>query len=329
MIDTTKFNKTPTGAIPTTPGGIYSPEQPPTGYAGGTGGAPTGAYNPADPYGSFTMGQQGFNAPGMDLWGKAADLYGYAATPQAAPTAWGTAENAYNNMVGTGNPTDVTGWWNAQQPKFQTQMGDISKQMAEQAGLGGMRWSSPLATGIAEQGRRGLENLTADFAGRQITADEAAKQRMMESMSGLTGLGQGQANLGLANTANMFTGAGGLANIGQLQFNAPMQAAQALQNSGNNMWNQQNAMMNQMYNPPWMQGALQASGQSAYGTPQTYQPSFGENMLGVAGQLLPYSFGGVGNWGQGSQGQSLPPGQNMNWLSQYAPGTMTSDTWEG
>jgi len=284
MIDTSKFN------TPDSWGGTVRDKSnpitnPPTGTV------PAGGQQ--DPYASFTMPQQIFNAPGMDQWSRAADLYGYASAPQAAPTAWGTAENAYNQMLPGGQPVDVTGWWNAQQPVFQTQMSDYAKQAAEQAGMGGMRWSSPLLTNIAEQTGRGLQNLTADFAGRQISADEAARQRMMESMTGLSNLGQGQANLGLANTANMFTGAGGLANIGSLQFQAPMQAAQALQNSGNQMFNQQSNMMNQMYNPPWMQGALQASGQSAYGTPQTYQPSFGENMLGIAGQLLPYAnFGG-------------------------------------
>ena len=269
MIDTSKFNTTkqPTGAVPSA--------------------------GQQDPYASFTMPQQTFNAPGMDQWSRTADLYGYASTPTANPAAWGTAQNAYNQMVGGGQPVDVTGWWGAQQPVFQTQMSDYAKQAAEQAGMGGTRWSSPLLTNITEQTGRGLQNLTADFAGRQIAADEAARQRMMESMTGLSNLGQGQVGLDQANMARMMQGAGGLAGIGSLQFAAPMQAAQALQQSGNNMFNQQSNMMNQMYTPPWMQGALQASGQSAYGTPQTYQPSFSENMLGIAGQLLPYAnFGG-------------------------------------
>jgi hypothetical protein len=86
-----------------------------------------------------------------------------------------------------------------------------------------------------------------------------------------------------------------------------MQAAQALQNSGQNMYNQQNAMLQGMYTPPWMQGAMGAAQGSAYGTPQTYQPSFGENMFGIAGSLLPYAnFGGQNyepyyNWGQPRQ----------------------------
>jgi hypothetical protein len=253
------------------------------------------------------MPAQTFNAPGMDQWTKAADLYGYASTPTASPTAWGTAETAYNKMVGGGQPVDVTGWWNAQQPQFQTQMSDMAKQAAETAGMGGMRWSSPLMTNIADQTSRGLQNLTADFAGRQIAADEAARGRMMESMTGLSNLGQGQVGLDQANMERMMQGAGGLAGIGDRQFAAPMQAAAALQNSGQNMFNQQTNSVNQQYNPPWMQGALQASGQSAYGTPQTYQPSFGENMFGIAGQLLPYSFGGVSNWGNGGYQQYPAP----------------------
>jgi hypothetical protein len=293
MIDTSKFGAKPSGAVASQSGAAAQP---------------TGAYNPADPNASFTMPAQQFNAPGMDQWSKAADLYGYASLPQGDPRAWGTAENAYNQMLGGGgNAVDVTGWWNAQQPQFQTQMSDMAKQAAETAGMGGMRWSSPLATNIADQTSRGLQNLTADFAGRQISADEAARQRMMESMSGLSNLGQGQANLGLANTQNMFTGAGGLASIGDRQFQAPMQAAQALQNSGQNMYNQQNSMLQGMYTPPWMQGAMGAAQGSAYGTPQTYQPSFGENMFGIAGSLLPYAnFGGQNyepyyNWGQPRQ----------------------------
>ena len=270
MIDTSKFNTTkqPTGAVPSA--------------------------GQQDPYASFTMPQQTFNAPGMDQWSRAADLYGYASTPTATPGAWDTGEAALNQMIGQkGMPIDVTGWWGAQQPQFQTQLSDQTRQMAEQAGLGGMRWSSPLAVGIADQTRRGLENLTADFAGRQIAANEAGMGRYMDATSGLFNVGQGRTGLDQANMARMMQGAGGLAGIGGLQFAAPMQAAQALQQSGNNMFNQQSNMMNQMYNPPWMQGALQASGQSAYGTPQTYQPSFGENMLGIAGQLLPYAnFGG-------------------------------------
>ena len=295
MIDTSKFGAKPTSAVPAQAQAATPP--------------PAGAYNPADPYASFTMPAGQFNAPGMNQWDKAAELYGYASAPQSAPTAWGTSENAYNQMLGGGGQAvDVTGWWNAQQPQFQTQMSDMAKQAAETAGMGGMRWSSPLATNIADQTSRGLQNLTADFAGRQISADEAARQRMMESMGGLANLGQGQANLGLANTQNMFQGAGGLAGIGDRQFNAPMQAAQALQQSGQNMYNQQNAMLQGMYTPPWMQGAMAASQGSAYGTPQTYQPSFGENMFGIAGSLLPYAnFGQQNyepyyNWGQPRQG---------------------------
>jgi hypothetical protein len=102
----------------------------------------------------------------------------------------------------------------------------------------------------------------------------------------------------------MFAGAGGLAGIGDRQFSAPMQAAAALQNSGQNMFNQQNAALQGMYTPPWMQGALQASGQSAYGVPQTYQPSNQENWFGMAGQLLPYAMGA------GKQGYQDYPVEN-------------------
>jgi len=245
---------------------------------------------PQDPYSTYTMPQQSYTYPGADLWSEAANMYRNAGIQQNAPTAWGTAENAYNQMLGGGgNATDVTGWWNAQQPVFQTQMSDYAKQAAEQAGMGGTRWSSPLLTNIADQTSRGLQNLTADFAGRQITAEEAAKERMMGSMTGLSNLGQGQANFGQQNIANMLQAAGGLQGVGSTQFQAPMTVANAMSNMGNQLYNQQSNTMNQMYNPPWMQGAQNQSYMNAYGQPQTYQPSFGENMLGVAGTLLPYA----------------------------------------
>ena len=307
MIDVSKFNKSNYG-----PGGMTPSIQPVSGpgQTPPTGGTPPGMPEPPDPYSTYTMPTQTFNAPGMDLWGQAADMYRQAGNPMTSPTAWGTAENAYNQMLGgQGNPVDVMGWWGAQQPVFQTQMSDYAKQAAEQAGMGGTRWSSPLLTNIADQTSRGLQNLTADFAGRNISAQEAARDRMMGSMSGLSNLGQGQANFGQQDAMNMMNAASGLGGIGTNQFNAPMQAAQAMGNMGNQLYNQQTGMMNQMYTPPWMQGAQNAAYMSAYGQPQTYQPSFGENMLGIAGTLLPYA-----NFGQ-------QPYQNPNnWINSITQG---------
>jgi len=98
MIDTSKFNKNT--------GGMAYSTLPITGY-----GQPGQTAQPQNPFSTYTMPNQSYSFPGANLWSEAANMYRQAGTQLPQPGAWGTAENAYNQLLGgQGNPVDVTGW---------------------------------------------------------------------------------------------------------------------------------------------------------------------------------------------------------------------------
>ena len=247
-------------------------------------------------------------------WADAEDVYKrYASGEFKTPEAWSMGQGVLGQMAQTGNPVDVQGWWDAQQDPTKTYLSDMTKELAEQAGVGGVRFSTPLQRNIADQSRRAIENLTAGMADRHIAAQEAARGRQLGATGQLFSYGSGMAGLESDAANRAMSAAGGLGNLGSMYFQAPMQVAGQMANQGAMTQQMRNQQLQQMQNNPWQQGLLQYLMMSQGGVPQMYQPSFLEQMLGAAGQAAPYlrrnegggadiSGGGYGGAGSGASG---------------------------
>ena len=261
-----------------------------------------------DPYQDFTMDAPG-PFPFPEQWKTASDYFTNL-TQSGVPTPWqyGYGSDQLRNMIDAqGMPVDIQGYADAQLPIYQTMMEDMTKQSQESAGLSGTRWSTSLGNQIAEQGRRLTENYGADVANKWMQAQEAARGRMMGGMGMMLPYGQASANLGLQNTQNQMYGASALQGLGSDYLYGPMNIAQGMAGLGQGIYGQQAQGINQFSNDPWLQMALglgTSPGSQQY--PQTYQPSFMSQMLGLSGQMLPYAFN--------NQGQNDNSG---GWTDQY------------
>ena len=273
-------------------------------------------YENYDPFGQINMPYQNFNMP--EQWTQAADWFqnmmmggGVGASPY-----WGTAGNVLTGMAQTGRPVDVSGLYGAMEPIAARQLEDYTKQAAEQAGLTGTRWSSPLMHNIADFSGRLSENMALAQTRAGITAEEAARQRMLQATGQLGSLGQMESNLGLANMANQMSAANQYAGLGTQMFNAPMQVAGQMFGMGQGMQGAQGQQIQQMMNDPYLALALSMAGQNQY-MPQQYTPGWASQLLNIGGGLLPLLMGG--NY-QTSLGETqVPPGRDFGNLPYVNP----------
>ena len=189
--------------------------------------------------------------------------------------------------------------------------------MAEQAGLGGMRWSSPLQRNIADMIQRGQTGLYGEAMGRQFESQEAAKQRMLQAMGMMSEIGAGQAQAGAAGAGLNMQAAQNLFGWGSAENELAMSLAGQLGGFGQGQFGMEQAQYGDIYNPPWMQQGQGVLGQAGGGYPATYQPSIWENLAGAASYLP----GIVGAFGGGG-GQQLPAGRTFGNLPFTTPQDM-------
>jgi len=218
------------------------------------------------------FGAKGEQSWGGQSWGQPEGIY--PQTPQGTglqtPPEWDVASRAYG-YAAQGIPTTAGGWREAQMPIVQRRIEDQAKQAAEQAGLSGTRWSTPLQRNIADIAGREMGQLEGDWATKQWQARETAADRALG-------------------------GAGGLSTLGQQYFNAPMDWASQMYGMGAGMTGQyqqglerqQQDIMRQFPEAsPWLQQAMGYAGISPAVTQQQYQPSGGTQALGALSSLAP------------------------------------------
>jgi len=256
----------------------YSPATPPAAGAEDTG---TWSYGGEDITGNITLPENWTTATDY-LKGLLSGTYGIGG---GGSDAWGMAKARAQQMLGTGEPVDISGWWEAQKPVYQQAYEDQMRQMAEEAGLGGTRWSSVLQRNIADMMRRGETQLTAEAMTKQLSAEEAAKQRILETMGVLGQIGAGESQAGMAGAANKMAAIQSLLGAGQSEAELSMNLANQLAGLGTGLYGMEQAQYGNIYNPPWMQYGLGLSGQAAQGLLQTYQPSTWEQLAGAASYL--------------------------------------------
>ena len=187
------------------------------------------------------------------------------------PSQWEQASQLYSNLGNLMGPM-----WQSMKSKAQYDISDAVKQAVEQAGVGGLRYSTPLGQQVAEIGAKGMAGIMPAYWQAGLGAQQAA--------------------------------AGGLSNLGSLYSQLPMNVAQTMMG----MAGQQQGMNRAAFQPylqqfewgrpeTYLPYALQMGQQQTYQQPQMYQPNWLTNMLnaGTAGFGLANQMG----WNpfQGSQ----------------------------
>ena len=195
--------------------------------------------------------------------------YGQATTLQL-PQELDWASSALGELSATGRPADWAPWYQQAKGVAQTDIMDAIKQAAEQAGLSGTRWSTPMGRTAQDISGRRMQELGTEYTQQQLGAMENAANRSL-------------------------TAAQGLGNIAQQRWNMPLQYASQAMGMGQNMQQQYQNMFNPQYqeflrtaaeNNPWLNQAMGATSLTGQYTPQTYQQSFLTNILGMLPALL-------------------------------------------
>ncbi len=202
--------------------------------------------------------------------------------PYQSPWQWGQASDTASQFARDGRPVDYQSWWNAQQPVLQRTIEDQSKQAAEQAGLAGTRWGTPLQRNISDISGRETASTFGDFMGMSLGGEEAARGRQQQAVNQLQGLGQGYTGLENQMRQEQLRAAGMLPGLAQTGYGIQSDIAKNLINGGMgaqgmnqaalgnllNIWGQQNPNL----------AMLLQSGIGGLGTPsnwaqQQYAPS--------------------------------------------------------
>lgn len=229
------------------------------------------------------------------------------------PSAWTTGLESLNQMVGTGQPVSSDAWWGATQDVTNRNIQDAIKNAAEQAGLGGLRWSTPLGYTAQDLSGKYMGEASQQWADREMAAQEAARQRMLEATGQLYQYGQGQyqmdkdalarrAAAAARGTGQMNMAANQLMSLGGQKADLGLDVISKMFGMGTGMQDAQQQAINASYNNPYMN---MAQGYLSSATPQTYQPSWGSQLLGAAGEAAPFigdaifgqnEYGGGGFW---------------------------------
>ncbi len=272
---------------------------------GGTGaGTETTTASGTDPYGGNIYG----NFPYPPEWGIAGNVLSNFAMglPTQIPQSWEDMLRYSQEWAEGGKPGDTSAWFEAQMPLLQRQIEDQSKELAEQYGMAGLGWSSPLQRSQTEMTGRASENLWAQAMTQQMGLDESAKARAMAALPMMFQGGAGIAGLSEAAKNRGMQAAGGLMGLGQQRANLPMQVAGGLERSGYGQTALSQADIDRQTaewmrllpeNSPWLQYALGAggqAGQSPYAYPQ-YNPSSQTQMMQMWSSMMPWlwqMFGG-------------------------------------
>ena len=240
------------------------------------------------------------------------------------PSAWTTGLEALTPMSQTGMPVSSDEWWSATQAVTDQKTKEAIQNAAEQAGLGGMRWSTPLGYTAQDLAGQYQNEANQSWADRQMQAEEAARQRQHEATSQLYQYGQGQYQMGkdaLARRAAAaaaargasqwqqqmafdqqkwadqmgITGANALSGIGTERAGLGLNVTQQMYNMGQGMQGAEQNAINASYNNPYMNYGTQYLASQPSGQQQTYQPSTASNVLGTLSSLPWSTIIGSGN----------------------------------
>lgn len=243
--------------------------------------------------------QTGFQLPSPWIQGMAGTQQAMqTGLPTQMPDIWGQLGGLATQMATTGAPTSQDPWY--QQAK-QVAGRDIESsigQAAEQAGLTGMRWSTPLARQAQEIAARRMGEVGLEWTGRELGALEAARARQLQAMPLMQQVGAGQVGLSEAARQRQFGALPLQLQYGQAAGQYPMDVAQRAMQMGGTLQQQQMMAMAPLYQEflrqtpeqsPWLQMAMGATQMPFTQQAQQYQPSFISQLLGI-GSMIPGMF---------------------------------------
>lgn len=274
--------------------------------------------------------------------GGQADKIGY--TNVEAPGIWGNVSDAIIQMLGEGAPVDTGALYDAAKAVGLRDLEENAKGMAEKFDVGGLRFSTPLQANITRESERLSENLANQQAQANIAAQENARSRMMQAMGLGTAQGSAEAGLGLSNAGNQLTAdvqnaanqlsgygnqlgaVNSLIGLGSNYAQLPLQVAGSMDQLNQSMYGQDQSALNNAQMNPWLNYAMQLSGQSPYGIQQGYQPSTWTQLLGGLSGSLPYLsqlFGGKNQ----TTGSYDPTALIQDYLRKQANQSWTNRSW--
>ena len=252
------------------------------------------------------LGGGGVQYPGQ--WNTASDIYNLFAQgmPGQVTPEWEQASQTATQMAQTGAPVNIDPYYQARLAETRDLIKNSSDEAAEQYGLGGLRQSSSLGQQLGNISSQAMRGFGADIAEKELSSLENARQRQLSGVSALTGLGAGISGLEGDAMNRALQAASGLAGMGSLVTQYPMDLAQQAMNMGLQLQGAQQSavspMISQyMYTNPensnWLNYAMQGSNMQNQMTPEMYQPSGASQALdtgtGIAGILAMLKYAGL------------------------------------
>ena len=258
-------------------------------------------YSDLPVYPEYDLSQgRGFQYP--EQWDWASEVmknFAYG-DPTEIPWQWNQASEFGQNMMDSGSPVDVSAYKEAMAPVLERQFGDMTRQMLEEFGMGGLRWSTPVQGAISREGSRLMENYGLGLADRDLAAQEAARQRQMQASGLMYGLGGGISGLGESARNRSLQAASGLSGLGAQYLQAPQDWAQQMWGMGQQQQNTMQQALDRAYQDfmrmapeysPWLQQIMGYLGLDSQVSPQQYGQSGLGSMLGGIGSMLPLLLG--------------------------------------
>jgi hypothetical protein len=185
------------------------------------------------------------------------------------PKELGWASDVLGEYAYTGRPADWSPYYQQAKQAVNYDILDAINQAKEQAGLGGMRWSSPLGRSAQDIAARTMANLGTTYTQQQLGALENAANRGLTAAGMLPGVAQQYQQMPLDLSAALYNMGSGLQG--------------AYQNMISPYYNE--AMRMAQENNPWLQFGQQVSALPFQSVPQQYQQSFLSQLLGLGGTL--------------------------------------------
>lgn len=305
-------------------------------YPGGGGGGDADISGPGGENDGSSSSSKKITYPGLWDWAETGIKDQYDSQPEMwnqlqdmlANGSWG--KMGYD-VMGAYEPemVDTKGLYEAAQKVSDRYLNERGADLAEQFGVGGIRYSTPLQTNLVRETERQSENLgnmqaQADieaqqnyqnakqgayenYAGRYTTGNESAQGQMMQALGMMGDLG-GQQGTRQQNLLGMG------ADLGQAQANLPINLANSMYAGSNAIYGQQQGTANQGNVNPYAQYANQWGGTAQNGIPQTYQSSGASDLFGSISKMLPWLEQLLGGGSKSNTTQQGYYDQDYNWI---------------
>jgi hypothetical protein len=153
------------------------------------------------------------------------------------PAAWLQALQTAGSMADSGLSVDQDPWYQQAKEVAQRDITRSIQEAAEQAGLSGMRWSTPMGRQAQDITAERMGEVGLEWTNRELAAQEAARQRMLEGSSQLFNIGQGQAGLDEAAAGRQIQGTSQLLQAGEAERAAQEAARQRMLTANEQLYN--------------------------------------------------------------------------------------------